>query len=152
MICEKCRAREAEYHYSSVINGAKSSTWLCADCARSEQIGFNPSELIGNFFSNPFLGLNNYGYAASMPPRTQNNYMPRFLTTHFVMPEYYVWNVTPSRERTSENSANIPDDAGEEIRAARELAALEYQMEAAIKAEDYEKASMLRDRIRGAKG
>ena len=44
---------------------------------------------------------------------------------------------------------NIPEDAGEEIRAKRELHSLKNQLEDAIKAENFEKAAELRDKIRG---
>jgi hypothetical protein len=46
----------------------------------------------------------------------------------------------------------IPGDAGEEIRSKRELSALKYRLESAVKAEDFESAAALRDRIREKEG
>jgi hypothetical protein len=43
--------------------------------------------------------------------------------------------------------AKIPADAGEELRGKRELIALKHQLSDAVRAEDFEKAIELRDRI-----
>ena len=48
----------------------------------------------------------------------------------------------------SQAEAKIPENAGEEVKAARELSALKYQLEEAVKAENFEQAIELRDRIR----
>ncbi len=44
--------------------------------------------------------------------------------------------------------ANIPVDAGSEVKAKRELLLLKNQLQEAVKAEDFEKAIELRDKIR----
>lgn len=53
----------------------------------------------------------------------------------------------PLRHHLSGDSC-IPEDAGSEIRAKRELCALKSQLETAVKAEEFEKAAQLRDKIR----
>ena len=52
-------------------------------------------------------------------------------------------------ECACEGKHNIPEDAGEEFRAKRELHALKHQLRSAIHAEEFEKAAELRDKIRG---
>jgi hypothetical protein len=47
-----------------------------------------------------------------------------------------------------ETEAKIPEDAGAELKAKRELLSLKHQLKEAVKAEDFEKAIELRDKIR----
>ena len=59
-------------------------------------------------------------------------------------------SLRPAPAQTGEEKpeSNIPDDAGEEIRARREREALKAQLHDAVQAEDYEKAIILRDKLR----
>jgi len=55
---------------------------------------------------------------------------------------------SPCESGTCENGAEIPQDAGDDIKKRRELGALKYQLEAAIEEENFEKAIELRDKIK----
>ena len=48
----------------------------------------------------------------------------------------------------AQEEKNIPDDAGATFKAKRELVQLKQELQNAVKAEDYEKAIELRDKIR----
>ena len=129
MKCQHCGNHEANYHYRSNINGAVTDLHLCQACAREiggvfAGAGLSRSmEAIfgGNFFSRP-LGASmplTIGTAVQAPPRTQ----------------------------TEPGEANIPAEADESLRRRRELNQIRGEMEAAVKADNFERAAELRDEI-----
>lgn len=152
MKCEKCNEKEATFYYSSSINGENTQRHLCADCAREEGFGgvldYRPSHMLGGMFDD-FFGdfftpargmLSAFDMFGSPMRRMMAPALPR---VQVVIGE----PKTVSRPQ-SEAETRIPEDAGEEVKARRELAALKAQLETAVKAEDFEKAIELRDQIR----
>lgn len=144
MKCEKC-GREANFHYQSNVNGQITECYLCDECARAEGYGdmlsFNPGSMFGGFFGNPFGGFFGNPFGGLLGSR--------FMTPALALPVGIVFgNPGVSTENSGENTDNIPQDAGEEIRQKRELTSLKSQLQAAVKAEEYEKAAQLRDKIR----
>jgi protein arginine kinase activator len=161
MKCEKC-GKEATFHYQSNINGEKTEYNLCSDCARAEGFGetieraFAPS--FGGFFGRPgllesfFGGENPFGFGFGRALAAPTLALPWI--------EVSVGDRQPStksEEGEGNNTCgcgrcNIPEDAGEEIRAKRELVALKQQLQSAVAAEDFEKAIELRDQIKKLEG
>lgn len=146
MKCSKCGNKEAVFFYSSDINGQKSRGCLCADCAREEgltgsDMGFGSfGGLFGGVFSDFFAPerslLSSFG-SFGAPFRS-------IMAPSAVMPEVGALGCSGC----GEPSADIPADAGAEIRRRRELEAVRQQINAAVSAEDYEKAAELRDKLR----
>ena len=152
MKCEKCNEREATFYYSCNINGEKTEQHLCADCAREEGFGaaldHRPATMFSGVFDSFFGDI-------FMPARSM-------LTAFDMFRSPVRYRMAPALPRIrimigepgtasgpqSEAEEKIPEDAGEEVKARREIAALKAQLETAVKAEDFEKAIELRDRIR----
>ncbi len=152
MKCEKCNEREATFFYSSNYNGKKSERHLCADCAREEGFG----EMLGgrvfdsafesmfsdffapmrSFLSAPAFDLFGGGLRGIMTPS-----LPRL---RFVIDEGERTQAHPM-EAAEEK---IPAEMDESVKLEREKAALKAQLENAVKAEDYEQAIVLRDKLR----
>lgn len=149
MKCQKCNEREASFHYMSNINGERTEKHLCSECAREDgfaaelerspidmlgQMNAAMDEMFSNFFSphplfaSPFAEFDRAVRGIMSPMSTQRPLA-----------------AAPAAE---EREHNIPLDAGSEIRARRELAALKAQLETAVKEENYERAIELRDEIR----
>jgi len=153
MKCEKCNNKEANFYYSSNINGEKTERHLCTDCAREEGFGgaldYRPvsmfDDMFGGFFDDFFAPsrslLSAFDSFGSPMRRMMAPVLPRI---QFVIGEPR----TQSRPQ-SEAETKIPEDAGAEVKARRELEALKAQLAEAVKAEDFEKAIELRDQIRG---
>ena len=154
MKCEKCNEREATFYYSCNLNGEKTEKHLCAACAREEGFGemldYRPvSTFDGTFdgffddFFTPARGLlSAFDVFGSPMRRMMAPALPRL---RFVVgaPE------TESRPQPkSETEAKIPDDAGEEVKSRREIAALKHQLQEAVQTENFEKAIELRDKLR----
>lgn len=149
MKCEKCE-KIASFHYKSDINGEKTEYHLCNDCAKAEGFGetleraFSPA--YNSFWGNPYSLMGSF--FSDSPVRL----MPRIGAFAPVMAPPWVnifigdgEKATKPEERAADN---IPIDAGQEIRSKRELSALKHQLRQAVRAEEYEKAAVLRDKIR----
>ena len=88
MLCERCKAREANIHYTEVINGVATEHNLCAQCAK--EIDFGPyagiagifdSELpIGKLMSQLF-GLSG-ATEANLPEEMENLVCPTCQTSY----------------------------------------------------------------------
>lgn len=153
MKCEKCKEREATFFYSANLNGNKIEKNLCAECAREEGFGemlgsagvFDRAfdSMIDDFFSpvRSFAGLPAFDFFGE---GLRSIMAPAFPRVRLV-PDGGKRAAAPVREAAEEK---IPEDMGDEVRLARERAALKAQLEDAVKAEDYEQAIVLRDALR----
>lgn len=172
MKCEKCNNNEAVFHYQSNINGDKTEFHLCADCAKAEGFGemleFRPRSMFDNFFRQPFGGFVNGFFSdpfdsfsrltdgffrdpfASFDQLANNFFGRRLFTPTLEAPSVNVTVGEPEKATETEEKVkdNIPKDAGGEFRKKRELFALRHQLRSAVRAEEYEKAAELRDKIR----
>lgn len=144
MKCEKCKEREANFFYTATINGETTQRRLCTECAREEGLDrafdWRGDSIFDGLFAEPFGMLEEFfGHGSLLGAMMPTMTLPRLRLSR---PE--------TREQPAEESAGdkIPEDAGAEIRAKRELAALRSQMQEAVKAENFEKAIELRDKIR----
>lgn len=147
MKCEKC-GNEANFYYSSNINGKKTQRHLCADCARKEGFGealdYEPMSMFDDMFSDFFSPMRSLfspfdsftrGLGSIMAPAMT---MPRL---HFVIGE-------PKTEEKAEETKAEDTQVDPELKARREREALKHQLEEAVKAENFEKAIELRDKLR----
>ena len=143
MKCEKC-GKEANFYYSSTVNGAHEEHCFCAECAREagfeNAFRFEPMEMFRGFFDDFFAPaprlFDGFGgaFGRMMAPA-----MPRLVVG------------APRQAGTapmSEAEAKVPSDAGEDVKARRERAALKAELDEAVRAEDFERAIELRDKIR----
>ncbi len=154
MKCEKCNEKEANFFYTATINGQTTQRRLCSDCAREEGLdkafgSFGHRDMFDDFFEEPFGMLESFFrepfgrrslFGGLMPTLT----LPRVLFA----PAETAEPKTGSAPAQTEAEAKIPVDAGEEVKTGRELKALKHQLHEAVKAEDFEKAIELRDKIR----
>ena len=152
MKCEKCNEREANFFYTATINGQTTQRRLCSECAAEEGLdkafgSFGRESLFDDFFSEPFGMLDSFFGRRSL----FGGMMPRMMTlprSLFAPAESAAQTKQTNGPAQTEAEASIPVDAGEEVRTGRELRALKHQLHEAVKAEDFEKAIELRDRIR----
>lgn len=169
MKCDKCE-KEAMLHYVSEVNGEKREYRLCADCAKAEGFGnmlsFRPRPMSDVFFSRP-TGFMEGFFANPFSMFSDGFFGGRMLAPSLVMPRVMIKvdgerapeaaqvdaaqvdaAQTDTTQTAPEKTDNIPEDAGEEIRAKRELIQLRQEMKNAVEAEEFEKAAELRDKIR----
>lgn len=123
MKCEKCGNHEATYHYRSNVNGEVSEMHLCSGCAEEQGLlrafDFDPFESLLEDFLSPRFSLGG----------TMLRTLPRRRSAA-VQPEVKTAAVDPA------------------LAKRREKEALRWQLEEAVKSEDYETAIGLRDKLR----
>lgn len=166
MKCEKCGNHEATFHYQSNINGEKTEYHYCPECAEKEGLGnvFNmqPRTMFDSFFGNSFGGFGR-SLMSSFFDDPFMGFGRSLLAPVMTMPQVRIMVGEPEDgcscgcgEKATENAEkakdNIPEDAGEEVKAKRELYALKHQLKAAIHNEEFEKCAELRDKIRELEG
>lgn len=144
MKCEKCNVNEANVYYRTSVNGHTTEQHLCTHCAGEQGLdvvcnwpgrelleesftGFFGRDPFENFFSGGLLP----GFGRG---RTTGGTMLR--------PTPRVAAAEP------EAPAGTKAEPDPELDRRRRCNALKAQLEAAVKAEDYEKAIELRDELR----
>lgn len=151
MKCEKCNEKEATFYYESNINGERTERHLCADCARAEGFGgaldYRPMAGFGAMFDSLFEDFFSPRRGLLSPFDMLGQPMRRMMTA--ALPQINIVIGQPDAgQPASETEQKIPADAGEAVKARREIDALKHQLQAAVQAEDYEKAIELRDRLK----
>ena len=146
MKCEKC-GKDANFFYSSTVNGKHEEHCYCADCAKEagfeNAFRFEPMQMFDGFFDDFFAPArlpSLFDGFGGMFGRMMAPTLPRFFIAE------------PQREQRtapqSEAETKVPADAGADVKARREREALKAQLDEAVAAEDYEKAIEIRDQLR----
>ena len=138
MKCEKCIEREANFFYTSNINGEVTKKCLCHECAEAEGLLKN-EDMFGSFFSmrSPFGLLDSI-------------WNEDFWNDSFFAPFGRLGTLTRPglAQSTRQETKNIPQHADEALKARRELTQLKSQLQKAVEEENFEEAIKLRDEIR----
>lgn len=140
MKCEKCNEREANFFYTSSINGSVTKRHLCSQCAAEEGL-MDHDEMFSGFFARPFEMRSPFAMLGS------------FMNDSFFEP--FSREAMPTMQLQGAGGApqvqedkDIPKDAGAGFKAKRELVQLKQQLKKAVADENYEQAIELRDQIR----
>ena len=149
MKCEKCNKNEANFHYSCNVNGESNEVHLCSECARASGFGelmnYRTNDMfsgfINDFFHPAYTFLPGFGMFGDL----RRSIMAPMLA----LPQTHIRVGDDEMDGEKAEAANqLPDKADEALNARRELTALKNQLEEAVKAEDFEKAIELRDKIK----
>ena len=143
MKCEKCNQNEASVYYRVSVNGETGEQHLCADCAG--ELGLDKAfswqsrdlleEAFGGFFGrDPFESF----FGGSLLP----SFARRAMAPVRTLPRMEPGRTAPRTEAPAETEADPALERRREINALRE------QLNTAVKAEDFEKAIELRDKLR----
>ena len=123
MKCEHCGNHEASYHYRANINGEVSEMHLCPDCAAEQG-------LLRAFDHDPFESL------------LEDFFSPRFSLGGSML------RTLPHLRAAAVKPAVKQSEADPALMKRREKEALRFQLEEAVRSENYEKAIELRDKLR----
>ena len=147
MKCENCKHNEATYHYRTNINGKVTEKHLCRECAEKAELSQGMFDSFDSMFDDMFGGVfgSFFGRRGMLSPfggfggGLAQRIMPRIDLL-----------IDDSPAASAEAPAAAPaQESGvdPEMKKRRELNALRSQMDEAVKAEDFEKAAELRDKI-----
>ncbi|MCQ2406022.1 MAG: UvrB/UvrC motif-containing protein [Oscillospiraceae bacterium] len=168
MKCEKCNNNEVSFIYESNINGKKSSKHLCSECAKAEGLDrafmSNRRDIFDEFFGENdslFSPLFAFPRRSLLGSFGGQSLAKSLLTPAF--PRFLFIDDTEEKCGSNESSCDCgktcecgednchSDNSDEEISGKRKLEALRYELDKAVKAENFEKAIELRDEIKRLK-
>ena len=160
MVCQQCMQRQANVQITQMVNNQKSVLYLCESCAGARQemmtdFPFNMSNLLSSIMENI------HGFA-------QTSTLEKFEKCDVCGMTYdefkrvgkfgcgkcydaFNTKLTPIFRRlqgSTRHTGKVPGNINAEKKAVKEVYNLKSLLDEAIKAEEYEKAAQIRDRIR----
>lgn len=160
MLCENCKKNTATTHIRQVINGHAREYLLCAECAQRLGLAtmINPFAMsIGDMLGS-MLGQTDTP-AGTLPDERRctgcgatfsdirSSGMAGCAECYTTFYDEFV----PSLQRIhgqTRHIGKVPGSAGTKYQVMREIKSLQDELKEAVQAQDYERASVLRDRIR----
>lgn len=178
MLCEKCGQREANIHYTEVINGVRTDHNICSHCAKELELGgpyaalFEGDSPIGKLLSSLF-GMETHGEDTNEEEKMQEITCPLCHTSYkefveksrFGCSDCYnmfdllmgeqIKTLQGSQGHTGKHPKFFQEDAelpvNKEAAQEEELAVLNSRLQEALQEEEYELAAQYRDQIRAIK-
>jgi protein arginine kinase activator len=164
MFCEKCGKNPAVIHRITTINGKKQEVHLCKECAMHEKFMFIDDTFSINALLSSLLdmgmdtpikiekleGLKCSQCGQSFGEFRQTGKLGCDLCYHS-----YRDRLIPLLKRVQGNvqhSGKVPRRVWSSLRTKKEIDKLKEELERAVKAEEYERAADLRDRIKSIGG
>lgn len=164
MLCQVCNQRPANVHVTKVINNVRTELHLCQQCARERgelEVFAGPKFA----FSNLLAGLLQSDATAGVPvgiPGSSRSVCstcgleyPEFMNTGYLgcsgCYSQFLPMLRPLIARIhghARHTGKVPVRAGKAVRFRKELESLREELRTMIEAEEYEKAALVRDRIR----
>lgn len=162
MLCQQCQKKDANVHFTQIINGNKVEMYLCSQCAdKKGQFAFSPQINLGDFLWGIPDFINNDGFTQIEQPQKIRcdvcgmSFDDFRKTGKLGCPNCYKVfreNLNPILRRlhgNTEHIGKVPVKISHCIKYSDELEKLKAELAEAISKEEYEKAAGLRDQIRG---
>lgn len=181
MLCEKCKIREANVFYTEIIDGdQKTEHHLCSQCAKEMDFGqysgifdrdFTFSKILSGLLGDVFKNEEKKEYGQIVCPTCKTSYDDFVKNSRFGCKDCFeVFNllINDNIKQIHGNDTHvgkIPKNYNQsrilpksEVEGfdmiseeEREINNLKHELEEAVKKEDYEKAAIIRDRIKTVK-
>ncbi len=164
MKCQKCQKNEAVVHFTEIINGTKTETYLCKSCS-DLNAGFSfssPFDLdFGSFFQSVIGGEENFSNHLKAPLvcKVCKSTLKDIQTSgRLGCSECYNTFrnelIRPLKEihGSSQHVGKIPKRIGKVIKESDKIEKLKIELNQAVLSENFEKAANLRDIIRSLEG
>lgn len=160
MQCQVCKKNEATIHLTEIVEGVRSETHICQDCAQSQGIVIKSQMPINELLSNLLASqpddeeiLGTFGTAKSCPDCG-------FTIDHFRKEamlgcpnDYEVFEkelkplIQKAQDYNTTHCGKVPSKVPVTNRQKIEFTNLQKELEIAVQKEDYEQAAILRDKI-----
>ncbi len=165
MLCQQCQKRVANVHYTQIVNGKKVELHLCEQCVNEKgQLGIGSQLNLGDFLWGLHSLGGNINYQQPEKPEEVrcpvcNMSFGEFRKTGRLGCSncYSVFrdDLNPILKRihgSTEHKGKTPAKAEQSKKTVNELEKLKNELSEAISSEEYEKAALLRDKIRELEG
>ena len=162
MLCQNCGRNEATKHIKRIVDGESSELHLCSGCA--QHLGY--SGMFSGFGSNIGTLLSRFFPDTALLPETEEERCPGCGATFDEIVrsgamgcaecyDVFYDRLKPSLSRIHGRATHVGKTSAtrdDRMERRAELRRLEEERNAAVEAEEYEKAAVLRDRIRELRG
>ena len=156
-MCEKCQKQQAKVHLTEIVNAEKREAHLCEECAKSAGVGvnfnFSIPDLLGNFMEEKNIKVGKKMLNTACPDCGITFADFKAKARVGCAKDYQVFRSGLSTllekiHGATQHVGKVPQTADVQIRKENELIRLKRELDAVVKAEDFERAAGLRDRIR----
>ena len=160
MICDKCGKNPAVVHRITTINEKKQEVHLCKECAMQENVMFMDDTFSINALLSSLLDMGTdtpikieklQGLKCSQCGQSFEEFKKTGRLGCGACYNSYRDRLIPLIKRVQGNvrhSGKIPKRVGSSLRVKKEIDKLKEELDRAVRAEEYEKAADIRDRIR----
>lgn len=149
MMCQNCGKNNANVMYKSVVNGNKTELYLCDKCANKMNIGmdfdFGVNDIFSSFFDD-FGGIKTLTMPSLMG--REMFMMPRFFETCEREDNLDEFDTILEKNRKKRNAKKEVKAKESKVKEVSELEKLKSELNECVKNEEYEKAAVLRDKIK----
>ena len=152
MLCEKCGKNNATVMYTQIVNGKKSSLNLCSQCSSGESLFDNFGSLL-SFGARPESSVSACplcGMTLSEFTRKGRMGCGKCYDTFRRQAKNMLQKIHGTSVHSVEQKEEIKEEAPKKEKS--ELEILKEELQTAISEENYEKAAILRDKIRSKEG
>lgn len=164
MLCQKCGKKPAVIHRITNVGGNKQEVHLCEECAREEANIFMEDAFSINALLSSLLNM-----GVDTPIKVEKMETIKCGACGQSFGEFRaagrlgcdqcyttykdrLASLLKSIHGNNQHSGKIPKRVGRSLRLRREVDSLRNELEKAVKAEEYEKAAEIRDRIKNLTG
>ncbi len=156
MLCQSCEKKQATTHIKTIVNGELKEYNLCSECAQKlgygsffGSFGFDLDKLFGSFMEGKSGtgGKKRCQCCGSSFEDIAKSGKIGCAECYEVFRDELMPSVQRIHGRTN-HTGKLAHAAGTEVKIKNEIAKCRYELEKAIKAQEFEKAAELRDRIR----
>ncbi|HUU11163.1 MAG TPA: UvrB/UvrC motif-containing protein [Phycisphaerae bacterium] len=154
MLCQRCKKQQATIHLTEILHNEKRERHLCEDCAREEGVAVKAQINLQDILSGMLEAHQTAGKEANLTcPDCGITYAEFRNQGRLGCPHDYEVFAEPLREvlqkvhGATEHLGKVPQRAGADTQAQRELLHLRRQLQEAVESEKYEEAARLRDLI-----
>lgn len=160
MLCDSCGKNEANFHYTKIVNGKINEEHLCKECAfKNHDFDLNEIFSIDNFFA---------GLIDSKPETKEEEFKIQCSNCNLTYAQFrergqfgcskcymsFQDKLEPlirSLHGHNTHRGKIPKSAGKKIFLQREEKDLKQELDEYIKNEEFEKAAIVRDKLKDIK-
>ena len=154
MRCQNCGENNANVSYTRIINGNKTELHLCSECAQKMNIGININFGFDDIFSRVgSLAIPEFTGFRSLEDEFENIFEDSFFPRMDFIPRINA--LEPSRDSVDEALDNIQKkykkEEKKEVKKDKKLSEIDQlkeKLQEYIKKEEYEKAAVIRDKIK----
>jgi protein arginine kinase activator len=162
MTCEKCKKSPATFHLTAIEGGQKREAHLCEDCARQSGVmnvkfNFSISDLLGSLVEPPAAPKEKAASARAALVRcpecgiTYSEFKSKArlgCANDYQVFKGELLRLLEKVHGATTHVGKTPSTADVHVQKEHELMRLKRELEGVVKTEDFEKAALIRDRIK----